>query len=374
MASPISPHSPSSDAPGALWRAGAGAAEHGRSYNGFIPQQAIQWDMWVKRLTLVLLIVAPGYFHFAAARAEEAVDPNAAILSRLDNIERLLTNRGLLEMLQQIERLQEEINRLLGEIEAQNHALEQIKKRQRDLYTDIDQRLQQLEGAPPVAAQTIRPGAATDMTNPPLETLSPIIEPVGTDENVPADTPLTLEIVKQDQPAPATPPTPGADDDATAMVEPEPGEDDITNTLMEPDPIQARADYVQAFKLLKQSLYKQSVRAFREFLRRYPDSEDADNAQFWLGEAYYVNSLFNQALIEYSALLQNYPDSQKRSQAQLKLAYSLHRLGQIEPAKKQLEELIQRYPGTTAARLAQDRLKKIAAIATPTDITPTDQP
>ena len=330
--------------------------------------------MWARRLTLVLLIVVSGYFYSAAARAEaeETVDPNAAMLSRLDNIERLLTNQGLLEMLQQIERLQEEINRLLGEIEAQNHALEQIKKRQRDLYTDIDQRLQRLEGAPPVAAQTIRPGAATDMTNPPLETLSPIIEPVGTDENMPTDTPLTLEIVEQDQPAP--PLTPAADDDKTAMVEPEPGEDDITNTLMEPDPIQARADYEQAFKLLKQSLYEQSVRAFREFLRRHPDSEDADNAQFWLGEAYYVNSRFDQALIEYSALLQNYPDSQKRSQAQLKLAYCLHELGQIEPAKKQLEELIQQYPETTAARLAQDRLTKIAAIATPTDITPTDQP
>lgn len=322
---------------------------------------------------LVLLIVMQVCV--VATWAQETVDPNAAIHARLDEIEQLLGNRGLLEMLQQIEGLQGEINRLLGEIEVQNHALEQIKKRQRDLYTDIDQRLQRLEGAAPVAtARATLTEQPADRANPPLETLSPIIEPVRTDENASWDPPLRLEVVEQESAEPATATAVAtADGDATtAMVEPEPGEDDLANTTIESDPIQARADYQQAFELLKQSLYEQSIKAFREFLLRHPDSEYADNAQYWLGEAYFINGGFDQALVEYRALLQNYPDSQKRSQAQLKIGYCQHELGQIEQAKTQLEKLIRQHPGTTAARLAQDRLKKIAAIAVPTDLTPTD--
>ena len=366
--------------------------------------------------TLILLMVTQVYF--AAARAEEAADPNAAILARLENIEQLLTNQGLLEILQQMEALQEEINRLRGEIEVQDHVLEQMKKRQRDLYTDVDRRMQRLEGPPPVTDQTAAIEPATGGASPPLETLSPIIDPVETGENLQADTPLTLELVGQDPTATVTetavmmdtgvataslmadtdqdtaavtgtpdqgmPPamtTPGEDTtramtaaghDTTALIAPESVEDDIAGTPVEADPDQIRADYQRAFRLLKQSLYDQSIKAFREFLALYPDSEYADNAQFWLGETYYVNRLFDRALVEYTNLLQNYPDSQKLAQAKLKTGFCQHELGQLEQARKQLEELIQQHPGTTSARLAEDRLKELAAITIPTDMVPAD--
>jgi len=136
------------------------------------------------------------------------------------------------------------------------------------------------------------------------------------------------------------------------------------------DPGRTQADYRNAFNLLKQSRYERAITAFRDFLASYPDSEYADKAQFWLGEAFYVNRLFEQALVEYNVLLQNYPDSRKLAQAQLKAGFCQLELGQIEPAKQQLEDLIQHYPGTTAARLAQDRLKKIATAPVPADMTP----
>ena len=347
----------------------------------------------VGTLTLILLVVTQVYF--VETRAEEAVDPDAEILARLENIEHLLSNQGLLDMLQQVEALQEEINRLRGEIEVQDHVLEQMKKRQRDLYTDIDRRLQRLEGQLPLTDRAAALETATDETSPPLETLSPIIEPGETGETQQADTPLTLELVDQD-PAVTTTETPAMtptgtdttplmatpDQDTTPamttpdpdMVAPESIEDEITGTLVQADPNQVRADYQQAFKLLKQSLYGQSIKAFREFLALYPDSEYADNAQFWLGEAYYVNSRFDLALVEYTALLQNYPDSPKLAQAKLKAGFCQHELGQIEQARKQLEELIQQHPGTTAARLARDRLKELAAATVPTDMTrPTEK-
>ena len=374
--------------------------------------------------TFILLIVTQSYF--AAPRAEEIVDPNAAIRARLENIEQLLANQGLLEMLQQLEALQGEINRLRGEIEVQNHALEQMKKRQRDLYTDVDRRMQQLESPLSLTDPTATGGSAGTGTGPPLQTLSPIFDPVEASGGLQTDTPLTLELVGQEPAAgaPETPAmssaaastplltdtgqditsaltTPGQDmtpaltppgQDTTpvlatpgegatpamtppgrediTMIMPGSVEDDITGAAAQADPEQARADYQQAFRLLKQSRYDQAVKAFREFLVLHPDSEYADSAQFWLGEVYYVNSLFDQALLEYTNLIRNYPDSRKLAQAKLKAGFCRHELGQIDQARKELQELIQQHPGTTSARLAEDRLRSLAAITLPTDITP----
>ena len=54
----------------------------------------------------------------------------------------------------------------------------------------------------------------------------------------------------------------------------------------------------------------------------------------------------------------------------MKAGFCQHELGLIEPARQQLEELIQQYPGTTAARLAQDRLRQLATVTVPEDMTP----
>ena len=135
----------------------------------------------------------------------------------------------------------------------------------------------------------------------------------------------------------------------------------VTEAPVAVDPELIEAAYRYAFDLLKQSLYDLAIKAFREFLVRYPGSEHAGNAQFWLAEAYYVNSRFGQALVEYSTLVQRYPDSPKLAQATLKAAFCRHEMGQVEGAIRQLDEIIQQYPGTTAASLAQDRLTRIAA-------------
>ena len=312
--------------------------------------------------------------------------PEAAILARLQNIEELLSNQGLLDMLQQVEALEMEISRLRGEVEVQNHVLEQIKKRQRDLYTDIDRRLQRIEI--PQAGPT---DPLTGEAGPPLQTLSPFSGQEETGAGQQADATLTLELLDQEAPegttsgetaSPAVPPDQPAQagpgqQETVAAVTPEqdlsmplePGQaGPVAPAVVEPELI--RAEYQNAFNLLKQSLYERSVSAFREFLARHPGSEYADNAQFWLGEAYFVNGLFEQALQEYSTLLQNYPDSPKLAQAKLKAGFCQHELGLIEPAKQQLQELIQQYPGTTAARLAQDRLRQLATVTVPEDMTP----
>ena len=336
------------------------------------------------RLAFTLLIAAQA--GVAVVSAQEAADNEVTIAERLERIESALSNQGLLEMVQQLQSLEVEINRVRGEMEVQNHALEQLRKRQRDLYTDIDRRIQRLEN--PVTSAT---GALTGEGEPPLQTLSPFqgTEVTGGQQ---AETPLTLELVEQE---PATgsaageqingggpPPTarggmlksvpgtepvtaPAVAGEALAASQepavPETVESTITEAPAAVDPELVEAAYRHAFDLLKQSLYDPAIKAFREFLTRYPGSEHADNAQFWLAEAYYVNSRFGQALVEYSTLVQRYPDSPKLAQATLKAAFCQHEMGQVDAARRQLDEIIQQYPGTTTASLAQDRLAEIAA-------------
>ncbi|MFB3090166.1 MAG: tol-pal system protein YbgF [Gammaproteobacteria bacterium] len=281
---------------------------------------------------------------FATNKGAPVTTPTSPQLEqRLANIERLLQSNALLDMLQQIELLQKEIAQLRGEIEVNNHVLDQMKKRQRDLYTDVDRRLQSIENS----------GSSTDR-NPPLETLG-TTETINPPENLhwnqAETTALTLKQVETQTPQEST----SGQQAVTAT------EDTATeiNIDTETDPVQIQAEYQQAFKLLKQSQYDQAIKAFAKFVKAHPDNQYSDNAQYWMAEALYVNRQYEDAIREYNNLVSNYPESQKVPHGLLKIGYSYQELGKAEEAKLWYTDVRQRYPGTTASRLADDRLKHI---------------
>ena len=268
------------------------------------------------------------------------------ILKRLDKLERLLQSQGLLDMLQQLDALQTELNQLRGNMEVQNHSLDQLKKRQQEIYADIDRRLQRLEGNNNTQQSTLD-------NVPPLEVMPPAPENTTAMDNE-AEEGLTIEQVETT----STTADETANESTTENFTP-------TKTMPGPvlnaDPETIQAEYQQAFNLLKQSKYNQAIEKFGEFLSKYPDSEYSDNAQYWRGEAYYVTQRYKEAIAEYNKLVSLYPDSQKVTHALLKMGYSHQQLGQIDEAKKTLNNLKEYYPGTTAARLADDRLRQISA-------------
>jgi tol-pal system protein YbgF len=118
--------------------------------------------------------------------------------------------------------------------------------------------------------------------------------------------------------------------------------------------------YRDAFSLLKAGQYDESIAAFSGFLDRFPNSQYADNAQYWLAETYYVKRDYESALIEYQKLIELYPASKKQSHAMLKIGYSYYELGQYDQARAVLEDLRNRYAGSTAARLAEERITILA--------------
>lgn len=284
----------------------------------------------------------------------------ATVESRVAKLERTLNNRGLLDLLQTVERLQSEVQRLRGQIEEQNYAIDQLRKTQRDTYVDIDQRLQNLSGqsggmeitdtngAPPLT--TVMPGEAQAIAGTAPPSNLEIREAGGDDEAMPGDGSQAAAAAVAGAPDTAVD-TPVAVVSRASIAPQGPTIDNEASELA----------YHDAFNLLKSGEYDESIAAFTDFLVQFPNSQYADNAQYWLGETYYVKREFEPAVVEYRKLIDTYPASKKRSHAMLKIGYSYHELGQIDQARAVLEDLRNRYAGTTAARLAEERIHILAA-------------
>lgn len=122
-----------------------------------------------------------------------------------------------------------------------------------------------------------------------------------------------------------------------------------------------RANYQAAFDLLKDGKYSEAITGFSQFLATFPTSALADNAQYWLGEAHYVNRQFTEALRHFRTVVDKYPDSRKIPDALLKIGYCNYELKNFSEARSALGQVVSRFGDTTAARLASQRLAKMDA-------------
>ncbi len=121
--------------------------------------------------------------------------------------------------------------------------------------------------------------------------------------------------------------------------------------------------YKSAYDDLRAGRHEAAERGFREFVRRYPHHDYADNAQYWLGECFYDQRLYERAAPEFRAVLQRWPTGNKAPDAMLKLGYTLLALGDVDKGRRALREVPATYPRTEAARLASERLAQL----TPTE-------
>jgi len=223
--------------------------------------------------------------------------------TRLARIERVMANKSLLDVSNQLEALSSDVRAMHNDVDQLSNSLESSRKQQRDMYADLDQRLKNLEarGSAAAAAASAAPaaGAAT---------------------------------------AAGAPAAGGATDS---------GED--------------KSSYQAAFNLLKDGQYDRAIVAFQKFLATYPDSSLADNAQYWLGEAYYVNRAYPDAEAAFQRVVDKYPQSRKLGDALLKIGFCRYETKQWQSAREVLGQVVARFTDTPAARLAQQRLDKMTA-------------
>ena len=226
----------------------------------------------------------------------------------------------------QVQELQDEVRNLRGQLEEQARELENLKRRQRDQYLDLDQRLSDARNSQPVTTGGLPGTAATSAQGstmiPPAEDAPEVREPLTTESSV---TGIGEPLAQSQKPA------------STAAEE--------------------KAAYDQAFQALKELRYADAAEKFQSFLDLYPNSEYSDNAQYWLGESYYVTRNYDIALAAFQNLMDRYPESPKVPDALLKMGYTHYELKQWDSARAALTQVQESYPDTTLARLAESRLR-----------------
>lgn len=242
----------------------------------------------------------------------EPAPAQSDIDKRLSRMERLLNNQNLIQMYTTQQTLKQELSGLRGDVDILNHELDQIKKQQKDLYLDIDQRLQDLQKNIS-SLQSIPPVSGFSGVSPSASAAPAVSAPLVTDA-------------------------------ATEIMQ---------NSLTEQE------SYQGALGLLKAGQYNDAIQAFQVFLISYPQSTYAANAQYWMAEAYYVLKDYQSAVSHFSKVITAYPDSRKVADAHLKTGFSFYELKDWTNAKKALEKVVSDYSASTAARLAQRRLQKM---------------
>lgn len=264
---------------------------------------------------------------------------NQNLEQRVAKMERMLDSGTLLKLLQSVEELKAEVRDLRGQLEQQQFSLSKMTDRQRELYLDVDRRLQRVETAG-VAVGTAAAAAAASAPGSTSSTIgaAPSGSTTGTTSGTSAPGTAAIGVAAAGAATQASAPQ-----TAPAAV----------------DPVKEQQAYQTAFNLLKAGRYDQAAKSFRTFLTDYPTSKFSDNAQYWLGESYYVTRNFDNAMREFEKLVAEHPESQKLTHALLKVGYIHDELGQKEKAREVLTELTKNYPNSTAAGLATKRLERM---------------
>jgi len=112
--------------------------------------------------------------------------------------------------------------------------------------------------------------------------------------------------------------------------------------------VQPQQLYEQAYGSLLQKDYGAAEAGFEDFLKRHPNHQLAGNAQYWLGETFYVRGQYRAAAAAFLKGYQTYSRSPKAPESLLKLAMSLSRLGQKDAACSSYGELATKYPNPPA--------------------------
>lgn len=243
-------------------------------------------------------------------------------------------DNAIYEVLGRLEQLQSEVQQLRGMVEEQSQTIADLERKQSNMYSDLDGRMQALtpavQQAQPPAAQAPQAVAETAQPQPPAAPAAP---------------------------APAVqPPAQAAAPAAAPAAEVKPA---VTETTAVAGQGNEKERYQLAYDTLRNGHNAQAVKMFEALLADFPAGEFADNAQYWLAEAYKINREYDKARAAFGKVVSLYPNSSKVPDALLKLGYIEFDQQNIAKARDYLTRVTTSYPGSTAAHLASKKLAQM---------------
>ena len=253
----------------------------------------------LKRCALILLVscfaVPAQAGLFSDDDARKLIQQLEERVLKLEDAARQQT-KSMLDLQGQIEALNGELRKLRGQNEELAHGLQDAEKREKDFYVDLDTRLRHFES---------REEAASASAELPVSAVLPAV-----------------------------------------LADPS-------------DPALENRAFEAAYGLFKSGNHNNAVKAFQEFINKYPESVHVPNANYWLGNAQFTLKDYKGALDTFQGLLKAFPGIPKAAEVLFNIAGCQQELKQNEIAQKTLKQLVAKYPDSEAASKA----KKLIATA-----------
>jgi tol-pal system protein YbgF len=222
---------------------------------------------------------------------------------------------GTYELMLRLDELQTEVQQLTGKLEEQANLINELKRKQSGLFTDLDERVQQLENK--VAAP--KPSAVSD---------GALSKDVSAEKS--ETTPVPKPVVSQTT-------TSAADD--------------------------KKLPYQQAFDAFRAGQTAEAIAQFNALLSKDSNSPFANNAQYWLGRAYRVSKNPDSARKAFQLVLDKYPSSQKVPDTLLELGLMDLEQHNMAKAKDYFTRLITDFPTSSAAKIAEKKLQQLSEMS-----------
>jgi tol-pal system protein YbgF len=221
--------------------------------------------------------------------------------------------KALLKLSEEIDKLRQDLAGLRGQLEVVSNDIANTQRRQKDFYTDLDQRI-----------------GALDQKYAAVETRQQALE----------NKQSTLDS------KPATPTKAG--DSSTAIAPP-----DADERLSE------QKTYDLALGHFKSENYRAAAQGFTDFLKRFPDSSNLAQAYFWLGSSHYALQDCVSAMPAFQTVVSRFTNSQRAPDAMLSLAECQRDLKDKAAARQTINNLIKRFPTSPAAKTGKELLSEL---------------
>lgn len=238
------------------------------------------------------------------------------------------------ELMQRIEQMQSDVQQLTGKVDEQAFLIEELKKRQSKLYSDFDERLQSIENKGASSAQatpSAAPEAATAGQEQSAAPVTPSTEVAPAAKSTPAN----------EAPVESAPLTPKVSATSTEVSAPE------------------KQDYSTAYNELRTGHTLQSIEQFKAFLSKYPNSLYANNAQYWLAEAYRVQHNNDAAFQAFVDVVEKYPNGAKVPDALLRLGMMEMEKNNTVKAREYFTRIASQFPKSQVAPIAEKKMLKL---------------